>query len=78
MGAAMILKDRHLFSIFTVYLFSLISLVFALFLSWADKSNTIYFLISSFMLAFLGAVLSTNKTLSLSDAAQLLDKFRSK
>ncbi|MCP4487624.1 MAG: hypothetical protein GY820_09965 [Gammaproteobacteria bacterium] len=78
MGAAVILKNHLTFSIFTVFFFSLVCLVFALVLSWENKPNTIYFLVASFMLAVLGSVLCTNKKVSLSDAAKLITMVRGK
>jgi len=66
MGAAVNLKDHLSFSILTVFSFSLISLVFALVLSWEGKSNASAFLLTSFMLAVLGSILCTKNKSSLS------------
>ena len=74
----MTLKDHLSFSILTVFFFSLVSLIFALSLSWEGKPNTIYFLVASFMLAVLGSILCTNKNVSLSDAAKLIAMVRGK
>jgi len=77
-GAAVTLKDHLSFSIYVVFLLSLISLIFALFLSWADKPNVLYFILVSFMLAVLGSVLCANKKLSLVDASKLILALRGK
>ena len=68
----MILKNHLSFSIIVVFSFSLISLLFALLLSWAEKSDSSYFLIASFMLAVLGSILCANKKLSLNDVAKVI------
>ncbi|KZM38696.1 hypothetical protein OA92_22355 [Marinomonas sp. SBI22] len=78
MGAAVTLKDHLSFSIVIVFLFSLISLIFALSLSWAGKPNVLYFLLSSFMLSVLGSILCTNKKLSISEAIKLVTVLRGK
>ncbi|SFG46908.1 hypothetical protein SAMN05216175_10779 [Neptunomonas qingdaonensis] len=78
MGAAVTLKDHLTFSILTVFLFSLLSLLFALCLSWEDKSNVSYFLFASFMLAVLGSVLCTKKSISIAEVSSLLNSVRGK
>lgn len=78
MGAAVTLKDHLSFSILAVFLFSLVSLICALSLSWTGKPNATYFLVASFMLAVLGSTVCTNKNVSLSDAAKLISLVRGK
>lgn len=71
-GAAVTLKDHLSFSILVVFLFSLICLVSALWLSWSGKPNVPYFLGAALLLALLGSLLSSQKGISLADATAAL------
>lgn len=72
MGAAVTLKDHLSFSILVVFLFSLICLASALWLSWSGKPNVPYFLAAAVTLSLLGSVLCSQKGISLSEAASAI------
>ena len=76
MGAAVIHKNYLLLSISVVFCFSLISLIFALSLSWAGKDNASLFILFSFMLVVLGSVLCTSKKIPLSTLLKLMSMLR--
>jgi len=78
LGAAVIIKDHLSFSILVIFLFSFVTLLFAVFLSWENKENVIFFLILSFVFTFLGSILCTSKKLSFTDFVKLLALVKNK
>lgn len=72
MGAAVTLKDHLSFSIFVVFLFSLICLASAFWLSWSGKPDAPYFLVAAIALSLLGSVLCSQKGISLSEATSVI------
>jgi len=76
MGAAVIHKNHLLLSISVVFCFSLISLIFALLLSWAGKGNASLFVLFSFLLTVLGSIQCTSKKIPLHTLLKLIGMLR--
>jgi len=72
MGAAVAIKDHLSFSILVVFLFSLVCLASALWLSWSGKPNAPCFLVAALSLSLLGSVLCSQKGISVSEATEAI------